>query len=436
MRRGGDKIDPRRRARVRRKWEMPPRRLPLSPFLVGAALLRVALIAYSVWHDHVMEVRYTDIDYDVFTDGAELVLQGQSPFARSTYRYTPLLALALVPSAAWFVAFGKFVFAACDISVGAQVHAILVARQVPMELALRCSCFWLFNPLSLNVSTRGNFESAVAALLLGAVHALLYRRVGASALLLALAVHLKPYPVIYLPAFLRALDGAQHGFSHTARAAFVSAFALTSAGLAIACWLWCGDDYFREALLYHVSRQDVRHNFSPYFLPLYLAPPGTPTRHALGALAFVPQAVLLLVAAWRLGHDLPFCMLIQTLIFVTFNKVCTAQYFIWYVSLLPLCVPSSAMLLRANRKRSVAVAVTWVVALFGWLGCAYLLEFRGQNVFEPLWLASIAFFVANVALILEVIRQHNSTPLFCGQRRVPQKCCMLASGHVSDRKGT
>lgn len=426
--------------------------------LFYAALLRVLLLVYGAWHDQHLEVKYTDIDYSVFSDGAELVWQGRSPFERPTYRYTPLLALLLTPNTFAHPAWGKLLFATADLAVGVQLHAILLERRVPRAVARGCMCMWLFNPLSLNVSTRGNAESVVALLLLSSLHALLRRRAAAAGALLAAAMHLKPYPVIYLPAFLVCFDADYAADSATpledapvqsqplgatlmsavwrwwsggggstgravwrARLSFGAALVSVYTALFVLCFVWCGDAFWREALLHHLTRQDIRHNFSPYFYPLYLVGPGA-LRRLISTLAFVPQAALLLALAARFGRDLPFCMFAQTLVFVTFNKVCTAQYFIWYHALLPLILPSSAALLKSERPRTALVVATWVVTLLGWLALAHQLEFRSRNVFTSLWLASLAFFGANVVVVREAIRMHHATPLFRGGRLARQAC--------------
>lgn len=42
--------------------------------LITAALLRVGLIIYSEWHDSRSVVKYTDVDYRVFSDAARFTL--------------------------------------------------------------------------------------------------------------------------------------------------------------------------------------------------------------------------------------------------------------------------------------------------------------------------------------------------------------------------
>ena len=78
--------------------------------MIFSAILRLLLIVYGEWQDSHMEVRYTDIDYFVFSDAADLVSKGESPFERSTYRYSPLLAFLLVPNSLLHRSWGKLLF--------------------------------------------------------------------------------------------------------------------------------------------------------------------------------------------------------------------------------------------------------------------------------------------------------------------------------------
>jgi len=65
----------------------------------AAALgVRCALLAYGLWQDAYLSVKYTDVDYRVYSDAAWMVAQGASPYERATFRYSPLLAWILLPN--------------------------------------------------------------------------------------------------------------------------------------------------------------------------------------------------------------------------------------------------------------------------------------------------------------------------------------------------
>ncbi|KAL3242800.1 hypothetical protein MRX96_020966 [Rhipicephalus microplus] len=75
-------------------------KVKLYHHLVLAGLMRAGLIVVGEWQDQNLQLKYTDVDYHVFTDGAAYVVKGESPFLRETYRYSPLLAVLLVPQRA------------------------------------------------------------------------------------------------------------------------------------------------------------------------------------------------------------------------------------------------------------------------------------------------------------------------------------------------
>jgi phosphatidylinositol glycan class M len=182
-----------------------------------ALLMRVVLLAYGRWQDAHSPMKYTDIDYLVFTDAARFVARGSSPYDRATYRYTPLLAWLLLPTTwagagGWWFEAGKALFALGDLVAGALIFRILrttarfgdrrqgggSGRQgMPVDRALRFASIWLLNPMVANISTRGSSEGLVAVLVVALLWAALERRVALAGALLGFAVHFKIYPFIY-----------------------------------------------------------------------------------------------------------------------------------------------------------------------------------------------------------------------------------------------
>ncbi|KAL2531303.1 GPI mannosyltransferase 1 [Abeliophyllum distichum] len=88
----------------------------IQSLLIFSAILRVFLIFYGQWLDSHLEVRYTDVYYLVFSDAAALMATGKSPYERSTYRYSPLIAFLLMPNSFLHQLWGKFLFSAAGIS--------------------------------------------------------------------------------------------------------------------------------------------------------------------------------------------------------------------------------------------------------------------------------------------------------------------------------
>ena len=164
----------------------------------------------------------TDVDYNVFTDASRHVLNGGSPYDRHTYRYTPLLAWMLVPNLLISPLFGKLLFIACDLLVSFLIYYYLSTEGHSEKLSIQCSWVWLFNPIVMAVSTRGNADCMVVLLVL--LTLLLYRErifllTGIS---LGLAIHFKIFPFLFsLPMYVALTDYAGlRGLFHINKARF------------------------------------------------------------------------------------------------------------------------------------------------------------------------------------------------------------------------
>jgi len=175
-------------------------------------LFRAALLLWGEYQDANSPLKYTDIDYLVFTDASRYVFHNQSPYLRDTYRYTPLLAWLLYPTALggrWFC-FGKAVFAVGDVVTGWLIF-LLLTRQMDRAKAMKYASIWLLNPMVANISTRGSSEGLLAVIVVGMLWAVQTGRVRLGGCLLGLGVHFKIYPFVYAVSMVWWLDRSKAG---------------------------------------------------------------------------------------------------------------------------------------------------------------------------------------------------------------------------------
>ncbi|XP_035220771.1 GPI mannosyltransferase 1-like [Stegodyphus dumicola] len=383
--------------------------MDINAHCIIAFVIRMTLVLYGYVQDEYFEVKYTDIDYQVLTDGAEYVMKGLSPFNRHTYRYTPFLAMLLTPNIFFFNAFGKILFCGLDILASLLIYNIQKNFGCSLAVSKLSTFLWLYNPLSIIISTRGNAESVMVVLVMLSIYLYQSSYPFLFGCIYGVAIHVKIYPCIYAVTFysiLTSFSETVYGlkklktilYPNRKKCLFVTGTIIGFAIPTIISIVLYGDEYVHEALLYHVTRKDIRHNFSPYFYILYLSEAvDLNTSVCISAFAFFIQAALIAFVSWvlYLPKTLPACLFLETFIFVSFNKVCTSQYFLWYLCLLPL----NYQFLVIDVKYVFAAFLFWICGQGFWLLPAYLLEFRGKNTFLLLFLCSLIFFMINIFLI-------------------------------------
>ena len=133
-------------------------------FFIGF-FIRLSFLLYGELQDAHFDIKYTDIDYNVYSDASFYVSSHKSPYLRHTYRYTPLLAYLLLPNLL-IPCFGKLIFILSDLLAGLVISKLLALNtQHPLYNAI-----WLLNPLVFNISTRGSSDSIASLLFLLTVY--------------------------------------------------------------------------------------------------------------------------------------------------------------------------------------------------------------------------------------------------------------------------
>lgn len=114
-------------------------------------------------------------------------------------------------------------------------------------------------------------------------------------------------------------------------------------------------------------------------------------------MSFGPQLLAVVLLGYQLGkRDVVAAMVAQTVAFVALNKVCTSQYYLWFLWLLPLVWPS----LKATRLETGGALAAWLVAQAVWLSQAYQLEFQANPVFARIWASSLLVLAVHALLLV------------------------------------
>lgn len=274
----------------------------------------------------------------------------------------------------------------------------------------------MLNPLIFSISTRGSSESILGLFVLITLFYATKQRWDAAAVWFGLSVHWKIYPIVYGSSLLMAIGVGRSDWAVKSRIRFGAIAAATFFAVGGAMYAIWGYPFLNHTYLYHLTRRDYKHNFSPYFYPTYLSL-GTPERAwsivANPLMSFLPQMLLSVGSGFLLptadSEDMAFVWFVQTVTFVAFNKVCTSQYFLWYMWFLPLILPRIKMTIWEG----IGCLVIYVLSQAIWLSLAYRLEFLGENLFLQVWMASLGVFGAHCAILLRFLKayQYSSTSL-------------------------
>ena len=434
----------------------------------SAAAIRMALILYAVWHDSNFAVKYTDVDYMVFSDAARFVAEGASPYLRPTYRYTPIIAYLLVPNTWIHPAWGKLIFAVADLACGRIIRRILQLQGQASESRIQVLvAMWVWNPIVINVSTRGNAEAIVSLLVLATLWAVLERRVVLGGFMLGLAIHTKIYPIVYsLPLYLSlepencsrvthtdsytltrrskhsrskgsSQDDVASGSSNLRKwqlaaaswlRSFLSLERLVFTGMTVgtlialtACFHFIyGFEFLQHAYLYHVTRADHRHNFSLYFYQLYLCVCGgesaavddggsgaitaAPTHSSIALLAFLPQVLLLVALSTKLASRRHIATCICCQT-VCFVALNKVYTVQYFVWYMALLPLTLARGELPSLRSFLAFALLILLSMASWLAHAYQLEFLGRPVWLSLVACSSLLLFSHVALFVALVRR-------------------------------
>jgi phosphatidylinositol glycan class M len=300
---------------------------------------------------------------------------------------------------------------------------------------------WLYNPLTMIIATRGNGDAITCSLVLISIYYLLKvetksieieschkkseeqrkedeRNVIVAGFFHGLAIHFRLYPIFFSLAYYLYLSEKKneisglYSFVRTVLQPNRKQILLVLSVLKVLIFstgiffLLYKFEFLYESIFYHFLRKDTRHNFSLYFYLQYL----NSEQHITileKLLTFAPQLLIIVLISinfCKCRQTLLFALFLISFIMVTYNPVVTSQYFVWFLSLLPLSLNN---LKNLSIKKIFLLSVMWFLGQGGWLMFAYFLEFKGYNTFDFIFFQSVIFFLINISIVHVLISNYD-----------------------------
>lgn len=213
----------------------------IKQVLLLGLVARLSLLGWGCWQDSQRGlINYTDVDYWVIKDASDNIMNSKNPFDRSTYRYTPFLALIILPFYKSILAvsnnnsnttiniaiaiidkiWAKLIFITFDLLAGYLICKILLhsnsnrttaATITSRRASFLSAVFWILNPFVMTISTRGNAESILVSLILSSLLFTMQGKTALAGLVWGLSIHWKIVPLVLGPGILSYL---WHNYAH------------------------------------------------------------------------------------------------------------------------------------------------------------------------------------------------------------------------------
>ena len=109
------------------------------------------------------------------TDAARHVWNGNSPYARHTYRYTPFAAYLCVFNVFLHPDAGKIIYSVADIVMGLVLWKLIESQNENKTNTYIYVSFWLYNPVTIMCSTRGSNDNLIVLLVFTTLYYLIHQ---------------------------------------------------------------------------------------------------------------------------------------------------------------------------------------------------------------------------------------------------------------------